>query len=388
MNQPSRKIYIGLLILLAMTGLAITKSGLLSKGTTARPAQAVEVKAMQVAQRDTPINYEFVGKVTSKNEVKIMSKVSGNIVAKMVNGGDTVYKGQPLFRIDNKQYTSAVHTAAATLAKSQATLNNSKRDLERYRRLAEVKGVAQQSVDSYEAQAEEDAATVAANQAALEQARQDEQDTLILSPVDGRIDVNDLSTGSFAAAGSTVIATVSSLDPIWVQFSMSENEYITFAKLGQGGLPENFRNNLTLVLSEGSEYPLTGKVEQLDKGINDTTGTITIKAAFGNPQRFLVPGMFAKIIAPGEVRTNAIVVPQRAVKDLLDNSFVYVIKADNTVDSRQVKLGPKVGNMVVVEEGLNPDDTIVVEGIDKVKPGSMVQATVITEAALDTSVNK
>lgn len=388
MIKPSKKLYLVIFILVAVIGLAIAKSGILSKNTAARPPQVVEVKAMQVVQKDTPINYEFVGKVTSKNEVKIISKVSGNIVAKMVNGGDTVYKGQPLFRIDNKQYNSAINSANATLAKSQAALNNTKRDLERYRRLAEINGVAQQTVDSYEAQVQEDAATVAANWATLEQARQDEQDTLIVSPVDGRIDVNDLSIGHFVAAGSTVIATVSSLDPIWVQFSMSENEYIKLAKLGQSGLPENFKNNLKLILSDGSEYPLPGKTEQFDKGISDTTGTITLKAAFNNPQRFLVPGMFAKIIAPGEIRPNAILVPQRAIKELLDATFVYVINADSTVESRQVKLGNKIDNMVVIEEGLSAGDSIVVEGVDKVKQGSLVQATLITADALDAPVRK
>ncbi|HWR40517.1 MAG TPA: efflux RND transporter periplasmic adaptor subunit [Patescibacteria group bacterium] len=382
--KRSPKLYVGILAMIALIGFAAVRSGAFAKTQAAQPAPAVEVEAMQVIQQDTPVNYEFVGKVTAKDEVKIMSKVSGNIVAKMVKGGDLVYKGQPLFRIDNKQYLSVINSARATLSKSQATLNNTQRDVERYRSLAAVKGIAQQTLDSYEAQAEEGAATVAANQASLQQAIEDEQDTLIVSPVDGRIDTNDVSLGSYVAAGSTTMATVSSLDPIWVQFSISENEYIKFARNGEGSLSETIRENLKLILSDGSEYPLAGKIEQIDKGLSDTTGTITIKAAFGNPKNFLLPGMFAKIIAQGEVRRGALLVPQRAVKELLDSTFVTVVTADNRAESRQVKMGEKVGGMWIVTEGLTPGERVVVEGIDKAKQGALLNVTMIKPDDLQT----
>jgi membrane fusion protein, multidrug efflux system len=382
MIKPSKKLIIGIIVLVGLGGWAFMRFGgsrlPMGMGPGGMQGGPVGVKAMQVVQRDTPINYEFVGKVTSKNEVKIMSKISGNIVEKMVKGGDTVSKGLPLFRIDNKQYLSAINSAQAALTKSQASLRNTQRDVERYQKLAAIKGVAQQTLDSYEAQAEEEAATVAANRASLQQAMQDDQDTLIVSPVDGRIDVNDVSSGQFVTAGSTTMATVSSLDPIWVKFSMSENEYIKLSRLGQGSLPASFKGNLRLVLSDGSEYSLMGSVEQIDKGIGDTTGTITIKASFSNPQKFLVPGMFAKIVVPGELRTGAILIPQRAVKELLDETFVTVVGADNKAESRKVKMGERVGNMWVVNEGLAAGDVVVVEGIDKVKQGTELKVTMIT----------
>lgn len=354
--KRSSKLYVGVIALVILIGIAVVRSGLLTKTQTAKTPQAVEVKAMQVIKRDTPVNYEFVGKVQSKNEVKIMSKVSGNIVAKMVNGGDTVYKGQPLFRIDDKQYKSAIRSARAALSKSQATLNNAQKDLERYRQLAAINGIARQTLDTQVAQVEQDAAEVEVNRANLQQAIEDEQDTLIVSPVDGRIDVNDLSIGSYVAAGSTVMATVSSMDPVWVQFSMSENEYLKFAQLGNGSLPGTFKDHLKLTLSNGTEYPLLGHIEQIDKGISDTTGTITLKASFDNPQKLLIPGMFARIVAQGEVRQGALLIPQRAVKELLEKTFVIVVTDDNKAESRPVKLGDKVGNMWLVEEGLTEND--------------------------------
>lgn len=383
-SKGSRKVYAGLVVMVGLICIVIFRSGIFTKAQTEKASQPVAVKAVQVVKQDTPISYEFVGQVKAKSEVKIMSKVSGNIVAKMVTGGDTVYKGQPLFKVDNKQYLSAINSARATLHKSQATLNNTNRDVERYQKLADVHGVAQQTVDTYEAQAEEDAAAVEVNRANLQEAVENEQDTLIVSPVDGRIDVNDVSSGYYVVAGSTTMATVSSLDPVWVQFTMSENEYLKFIRSGSGSLPASFRDHLSLILSDGLPYSLSGHVEQIDRGISDTTGTITIKASFDNPQHFLVPGMFAKIVAQGEVRQGALLIPQKAVKEVLDKTLVTIVNDDNQAETRQVKMGEKIGDMWLVEEGLTGNERIVVEGIDKVKQGTALAVTMIQPDQLNT----
>lgn len=375
--RNSKKLYFSLLAAAVLLSLAVAHSGILSGPQVSTVSPAVVVKAMQVVTRDTPVSREFVGQVKAKSEVKIMSKVAGNIVEKMVNGGDTVYKGQPLFRIDNKQYLSTIHSARAALLKSQATLNNTQKDVVRYQKLAALNGVAQQTVDAYVAQAEEEAATVEVSRATLQQAIQDEQDTLIVSPVDGRIDVNDVSLGYYVAAGSTIMATVSSINPVWVQFSMSETEYLSYLRNGNGSLPANFKEHLQLVLSDGTEYPLIGRMEQIDRGIDSTTGTITIKASFDNPQNYLLPGMFARVVAQEAVRQGALLIPQKAVKEVLDNAFVIVVTDDNKAESRQVKLGDRIGDMWLVEEGLSGTDRIVVEGIDKVRQGNALQVTMI-----------
>ncbi|HWR06640.1 efflux RND transporter periplasmic adaptor subunit [Sporomusa sp.] len=375
--KGSKKLYIGLLAVVVLLGIVVVRSGILSKTQLNTAPQAVVVKAMQVVTRDTPVSREFVGQVKAKSEVKIMSKVAGNVVAKMVNGGDTVYKGQPLFQIDNKQYRTAINSARAALLKSQATLNNTQKDVARYQKLAALKGIAQQTVDAYVSQAEEEAATVEVSRATLQQAIEDEQDTLIVSPVDGRIDVNDVSLGYYVAAGSTTMATVSSINPVWVQFSMSETEYLEFIRNGNGSLPANFKEHLKLVLGDGTEYPLIGRVEQIDRGISNTTGTITIKASFDNPQNYLLPGMFARVVAQETVRQGALLIPQKAVKEVLDNTFVIVVTEDNKAESRQVKLGDRIGNMWLVEEGLSGTDRVIVDGIDKVKQGNALQVTMI-----------
>lgn len=379
MNKThAKKWAVGIILLLAVGGWAFLRFGAKPGGAGGPPPGGVAVKAMQTVQRDTPLSYEYVGKLAAKNEVKIVSKVGGNIVGKMVNGGDVVKKGQPLFQIDNKQYLSLIASARAALAKSQVTLQNTQRDVERYRKLAAVDGVARQTLDQYEAQAAEQQAAVEENRASLQRAIEDERDTLIVSPVDGRIDTKDLALGQFVTAGSTTLATVSSLDPIWVQFNMSENEYIKLVRLGEGSLTAYFKDGVKLLLSDGSEYPLRGAIEQIDSGIGDDRGTITLKASFDNAQRFLLPGMFAKVVAQGGVRSGAILIPQRAVRELLDETFVTVVNAQNQAESRKVKMGERIGNLWLVESGLAGDERVVVEGIDKVKQGTPLQLTMVT----------
>lgn len=376
--ESSKKLYHWILVVVVILAIAgLVGHRFLAKKQVAALPQTVDVKAMQVIQEDTALQYEFTGKVQSENEVKIMSKVSGNIVAKMVKGGDIVYKGQPLFRVDNKQYRSAIRSAQGTLNQSRAQLNNAQTDLDRYQHLAAMKGVAQQTVDTQASQVEQYQADMEANEAKLQEAEENEQDTLIVSPVDGRIDVNDLSIGDYVTAGSTTMATVSSMDPVWVQFSMSENEYLKFALAGNGALPDSFKNNIKLTLSNGAEYPLVGSIEQIDKGISDTTGTITLKASFSNPQRLLIPGMFAKVSAQGEMLQGALLIPQRAVKELLGKTFVTVVTDDNKAASRAVELGAKVGNLWLVEKGLTVGERVVVEGMDKAKTGTMLEVTMM-----------
>ena len=350
--------------------------------TGTKGGQAVEVKATQVVQQDTPITYEFIGQVAAKDQVEIRAKVAGNIVQKMVNGGATVQAGQPLFSIDRRQYDAALLNARAQVVQAEATLSQSQRDLDRYEQLVSQGAIAQQTYDNAATQVQQNSAVLEAYQAKVAQAEADIQDTLIASPLSGRIDVKDLSSGNFVQAGSTTLATVSSVDPVFVQFSMSENEYLKFARMGRGNSPAEWFGSLKLILSDGSEYPLTGSIEQVDKGLTQNTGTLTLKAVFPNPQQMLVPGMFARVVAQGETRQGAIMIPQRAVQQLLGKNFVTVVTADNKAESRPITVGPQVGTMWIVEDGLNIGDTVVVDGFQKTQPGTPLNVTMIAPEEL------
>lgn len=373
-------VFLSAAVLFLAAGLWMKTGG----GTNA--SQTVSVKAVHVIRKDVPVNYEYVGEAVPKNEVKIISKVSGNVTKKLIEGSASVYEGQPLFQIDDKQYRSAVRAAKAALEKAQTTARSSERTAQRYGMLSSQNAVARETADSYASQAEEDRQDADEKKADLESAEQDLEDTLVLSPVNGKIDINDVSAGAYASAGSTVLATVSSVNPMWVKFSMSENDYLKFLSMGNNALPDFLKNHVSIVLSNGQTYPLEGTIDQIDRGIDDTTGTISIKAVFDNPNQILAKGMFAKVIVHGGTRKDAVLIPQKAVKGLLDKNFVMVIDAGGHAESKQVQLGEKVGNMVIVSQGLEGNELIVSEGVDKVKKDSVLSVTV--EDPADTGTEK
>jgi membrane fusion protein (multidrug efflux system) len=183
------------------------------------------------------------------------------------------------------------------------------------------------------------------------------------------------------------MATITSIDPVRVKFSMSENEYLRLAKSHNDKGAASLEN-LTLKLSDGSTYPELGIVEQVDNNVSDGTGTLTLKARFSNASHLLLPGMFAKLEANAGTTVGAMLIPQRSVKEMLYKKFVYTVDKDNKVDMKEVKLGARVGRLWLVESGLKGDETIVVEGIQKVNKGTSVKAEPITEADLDTGESK
>ena len=180
-----------------------------------------------------------------------------------------------------------------------------------------------------------------------------------------------------------MLTTISSSNPMWVRFSVSESDYLDMMK----GNLNNAGNltDVTLTLSDGTVYPEKGVVSQVDRGVSDTTGTLTLKAEFNNPNNLLLPGMFANISLVGSTVPNAILIPQRAVTDVMYKHFVYVINSDNTVSMKEVQLGARVGKLWLVKSGLDGTENIVVEGIQKLQQGAKVNPTPMTEADLDTT---
>ena len=373
---------IGGVAVVALLGYGAVNTGLLAKlglggKPTARASQAVEVKAMQVTAKDTPITYEFVGEVEARETAQIKAKVAGNIIEKFVTGGATVQQGQPLFRLEARQYETTVLSNDAAVAESEASLSQIRRDVIRYTQLAAHGAIAQQILDNALAQEQQAVAKVDANRAKAQQARLDLRDTLVVSPINGRIDVKDISVGNYVKAGETVLATVSSVDRVRVKFNMNENEYLKLFARSQGiGSMEPGRQ-IRIKLSDGSEYPLPGEIEQVDSGMSNGNGAMTLKAVFDNPQKMLLPGMFARVQASGEIRKNAIVIPQRAVQELLGKTFVTVVAEGDKAEQRPVKMGPRIGANWVVEDGLKPGERVVIEGAMKARPGTPVKVTII-----------
>lgn len=350
-----------------------------------------QVKAMKVIQRNTPLASEYAGHLVGTEEVKIQSKVSGNVVEKYVVGGQFVEQGQLLYQIDSRQYNSAVLKAQADLAQAEAVLqqsvatyNNSLLDLRRNEKLFEEAAIPEQVVSTQASKVRADEATCAANeaaiyacQAALRTAQENLDDTKIYAPMSGQLGVDDVAVGTFVSAGQTTLVTLGAPDPIFAQFSISESDYLHFMTV-QGMQSEHNPINVTITLADGKEYPFVGEIVEVDRELANSTGSLIMKAIFPNPSGLLMPGMFARIKLTGEVIPNAILVPQRAVQQLLGKSFVMVVGNDNKSEARTVELGDQVGSYFVVTKGINTSDTVIIEGLTNLREGVELDVKTVT----------
>ena len=343
-------------------------------------APATPVKAMKVLKQDTPLTSEYAGQVRGQEEVKILPRVSGAIVEKYVHGGQFVNEGQPLYRIDPRQYEAAVLSAQATLAQSQATLDNAKIDLQRDEELLASAAISEQTVTTQRARVNEYEAVVAANAALLRRAQDNLDDTVVYAPMYGRLDVNDVAVGTYATSGQTALVTVGTVDPVYVQFSISETEYLKYFGLGQNNASGSGEGPImvSITLTDGNMYPQKGRIVQADRALSENTGTLTMKALFPNPSGILLPGMFARVRLSGETVPNALLVPQRAIQQVLDKTFVLVVGDDGKSQARSVELGPKVGSYYIVTRGITESDNVIVEGLTKLQDGMDLKVTTVT----------
>ena len=340
-------------------------------------ARPTAVKAMNVLRQDTPLTHVYAGQIMGTDEVQIRSRVSGNIVEKYIVGGQFVSAGQPLYRIDSRQYESALLQAQAVLAQSEATLNNARMDLGRYQQLYASAAISEQTLSTQQAQVNAYEAAVAANAALVRQAQENLDDTVIYAPMSGQLSVDDVAMGTFVSAGTTTLVSMGTSNPIFAQFSLSENEYLNFVEQAAktGGIGSVV---VELTLSNGSKYPIIGHIVTSDRALAQQTGTLTVKALFDNPDGLLLPGMFARVSLIGDTLPNAILVPERAVQQLLGKSFVMLVGPDNKAVARTITLGDKIGNYYVVKDGLDTSDIVVVEGLTTLQEGGDLAVTMVT----------
>lgn len=379
------------IVVIALIGyLAYSKLTATSQGNKTAGGPAT-VKAMQVIKRDTALNYEYAGNIKSTDEVKITSRVSGTIVEKYITGGEFVQAGQPLYKIDSRQYESTLLSAQATLAQSQAnyqnalaTLQNAQVDNNRYQTLLSQNAISDQQAATQQSQVKALTASLQAQQAIIDsnaalvkKAQEDLDDTVVYAPTSGKLDINDIDVGAYATAGSTVLVTMGSVDQVYAQFNVSENEYLNLASFFNSDT-----NNVTITLSDGTEYPVSGHLVQVDRSLTTNTGTLAINALFDNPDGLLLPGMFARVKVTGEVLPNAILIPQRAVQQLLDKTFVMVVGPDNKSVTKAITVGDKIGSYWIVKDGLDTNDVVVVEGLTKLQEGVPLNVTMVTPEEL------
>ena len=339
--------------------------------------QKAQVKAMKVIKRDAPLASEYAGHLVGTDEVKVQSKVNGNIVEKFIVGGQFVEQGQLLYKIDSRQYETAILQAQSQAAEAEARLNNARMDLARYNELLKDGAIPEQQATTQAATVRSYEAALAANEASIRLAMQNLADTEIYAPMSGQLGVDDVAVGTFVSAGQTTLVTLGSPDPIFAQFSISESDYLRFMTV-QGMQSDHNPIAVTITLSDGKEYPFEGRIVEVDRELANSTGSLIMKALFPNPSGLLMPGMFARVKLTGEVVPNAILVPQRAVQQLLGKSFVMVVGKDNKSEARTVELGDQVGSYFIVTKGINVDDTVVIEGLTNLREGVELDVKTVT----------
>lgn len=361
-------------------------SALLVAGCGSQQQQGtdVAVNSYKIVSQNAQVDQTYTGTIKAENSVAVHARVTGYVVEKYVKGGDQVVAGQPLYRIDSRQYESNVATAEANVARANADYQNAETDLGRYETLASQDAIARQRVDTQRSAAEQAKAAVEAQQAALKIAQDNLGDTIIYAPYSGTLSMDAVDLGTFVNAGSTTLVTIDSVDPIFVEFSMTEQEYLEFMNNRSGD--ETSGTNLKLRLANGEEYKSgVGSVVQAARTLDPSTGKLILKASFPNPDHLLLPNMFATVISPGEKLTNAILVPTKAIVQIMDKNFVYVIGQDGTVSQKAIELGGTTGAFTIVKSGLADGDEIVVDGLTKVKNGAKVQATELTKSQIETA---
>ena len=345
-----------------------------------------KVKAIKVLTTDAPITFSYSGQVIDRDEMNVQSKVTGTVVEKYVKGGQDVVEGQILFKIDDRQYKSAVLQAEANLAKSKTNLAKERVDLQRDEELWQSHAISEQTLFNQRAAVKSQESEVEANEALLQKAKDDLADTIVYAPMSGRLGIDDVPVGSLATAGSTSLATIGLVDPVFVQFAVSEQEYLRISRSDQskrnGGDP-NFKISLTL--ADGSRYPYMGEFAEYDRTMGNATGTLTIRTLFKNPEGLLVPGMYARVEIAGLKIPNAMLVPERALQQLLGETLVIVARSDNTSAVRKITLGEKIGSYYVVKSGLKADDLVIVEGLTNLRDGMPLEVTQVTAKDMDFS---
>ena len=329
------------------------------------------VTVTPVVQKDVDIKQEWVGNMLGNIDANIRPKVDGFLLSQDYTEGSFVNKGQPMFKLDPRQAQAAVEQAQGRLERARASLGQAQIDVKRYTPLVAQKAVSQAELDKALSMERAAKAEVEGDQAAVDNAKLILGWTTVTSPISGVAGVSNVGIGDLMTP-TTLMTTVSSVNPIYVDFSIAEQDYMRFVreKLGQTA-----GRSLQLILGDGTTFPQRGRALLVNREVDTRTGTILVRAEFPNPGNVLRPGQYARIRAITEVRKGALVVPQQAVLELQGIYQVGVVGADNKVTIKTVKLGPQLADVWLVESGLQAGDSVVVDGLQRIKSGMTVAPT-------------
>ncbi len=354
--------------------------------TQVTPPPPPEIQVVEVIQKDVPLYNEFVGQVYGQKDIPIRARVEGFLEGIYFEEGLMVKKGQLLYSIDPIPFQAKVNTQKSRLAEAETMLVKARNDLNRTKPLAEKNAVSKSDLDA--AQAEYDAAlsSVSAAKSNLRSAEIELGYTRIKSPITGVIGRTLARVGDFVGRepNPVILNTVSKTDSVRVTFFLTESEYLFLSRRFEKEikadmrrkLKEEEKSQLELILSDGSVYNHTGTTDFIDRNVDSNTGSILVQATFPNPNLLLRPGLYAKVKVLMETAKGALLVPQRCMMELQGQYSVFIVNAENKIESRQVVPGDRIVDLWLIKKGLEPGDKVVLEGLQKVSEGMEVNPVV------------
>ncbi len=371
--------------LVGMSSLLLVACGSGSKEAAEAPPPGVLVA--QVAMRQISETVEYVGQTVAVNDVSLRAQVEGYLLERKFDEGHDVEQGDELFLIDPAPYEAGVAAAEGAVAEARAAVSRADKDAKRYRSLAQKQSVSQQALDKAESELLQASAILKTAEARLLKAQIDLSHTVITAPISGRIGRAAASVGGLVTPQTGELARLVELDPIYANFSVSERDVIAAKRRYQTGTGFDLDEvEVTLRLPDGSLYEHVGRVDFIDNVVDRKTGTIVLRARFDNPRKLLVPGLYVSTMLGREETTDKLIIPQSAVQEDQAGMFVMVVAPDSTVELRRISTGQAYAGELVVNAGLEPGEQVIVEGIQKVRPGLVVDAKLAPRPSMQQGV--
>ena len=364
-------------ILISLVALALLDG---CKKEEAKPQALPEVSAIKVTSRDTPITLEYVGQTQSSHQVEIRARVSGFLDKRVYTEGSVVKAGQVMFQQDPKPYQATLDANNGALAQQQARLQVARDNLARVKPLVAQNALSQKDLDDATGAEQSAAAAVDTAKANVQQGQYNLGYTTIMTPVTGLSSYARVQEGAYISAENSLLTYVEQVDPIWVNFSLSENEMLAFRTEQEKGLlimPALDNYEVEVVLANGSLFPNKGRITFTNASYNQQTGTFLLRATLPNsnptPLAQLRPGQFVRVRVSGMIRPKAILVPQKAVLNGAHGHFVWVVDKEGKAENRHVEVGPWHGDEWFINSGLAAGDTLIVDGLMSLAPGVQVK---------------
>ncbi|KKK53199.1 hypothetical protein LCGC14_3097180, partial [marine sediment metagenome] len=342
---------------------------------SAQAQQPSPVGVITLKSQSLTLTKELPGRVTASQVAEIRPQVNGIIQSRLFTQGAEVKKGQALYQIDPATFEAQVATSRAAITKAQASIANAKAKSERYSELLAIKAVSQQDYDEADANYKGAQADLLTAQAQLKTAQINLNYSKVLSPISGQIGKSNVTAGALVSANqATTLATVTQLDPIYVDLTQSSSELTRLKKaIANGELDKDLaiHSEVELKMEDGSVYQHKGTLQFSEVTVDPSTGSVTLRAEFPNPEKLLLPGMYVRAVIVEGVKTNAILAPQRGVsRNTKGEPTAMVVSKENTVEARVLKTDRTVGANWLVTSGLNDGDQLIVEGLQKIAPGA------------------